>query len=304
MDSYDLVIIGGGPAGLSAAIYAARFRLKALILTREVGGAIVNTHLIENWPGYKAISGVELIERLREHVESLGIEIKQSEVVSLEKKNRGFLVKTEAGNFNSRTIIFATGTHHRKLNVPGEDEFYGRGVSYCAVCDGAFFRDKTVCVVGGSDSASKEALFLTEYAKKVYIIYRRDKIRAEPVNAERIEKNSKIEIITNSNVLSINGKDFVESVTLDRKYKGSTTLAVDGVFVEIGNDPNTDLAEKLGVKTNSDGVIADPRGGTSIEGFYAAGDVVSGTFRQAIVAAAQGVIAANSVFEYLQGDKK
>ena len=298
---YDLVIVGGGPAGLSAAIYAGRFRMKTIVLAREPGGTVVNTHLIENWPGFKSISGAELMERLSDHVRSVGVEIRQAEVREIRKKAGNFLLKSDAGDFEARSVLLATGTKHRKLGVPGEKEFYGRGVSYCAVCDAAFFKDKIVAVVGGSDSAAKEALFLSRYVKKVYIIYRREKIRAEPINTERVEANRKIEVINNTNVLEIRGDKFVQSVVLDKPYKGSRELKLDGVFIEIGHDPQSELAEGLGIKLDKAGEIVIGRGSeTNVAGVYAAGDVNSGSFKQAITGAAQGVVAAKSAYDYLK----
>jgi len=297
---YDLAIIGGGPAGLSAAIYAARFRLKFLVLAREPGGTVLKTHLIENWPGEKSLSGTELMDKIRSHAESLGTEIKQTDVSAVKKKGRNFELITDAGNFEAMSIIFATGTRHRKLGVPGEDAYYGRGVSYCAVCDAAFFRNKTVAVVGGSDSAAKEALLLAEYAKKVYILYRKDKIRAEPINAERVAKNSKIEIITNSNVTKINGEQLVRGVTLDKPHAGSKELKLDGVFIDIGYDAESSLAASLCVKLDERGeIIVGRNAETNIPGVFAAGDVTSCSFKQVVNAAAQGAVAASSAYRFV-----
>jgi len=197
--------------------------------------------------------------------------------------------------------LISTGTKHRNLDVPGEKEFTGKGVSYCAVCDGAFFGGKEVAVIGGSDSAAKEALFLSEHASKVYIIYRKEKIRAEPINTERVEKNKKIQIINNTNVLEIKGEGMVTGVTLDRAYKGSKEFKLGGVFIEVGKLPRSALAKSLGVKLAKNGeIIVDKDMNTNIPGVYAAGDVISGGFKQAITAAAQGVTATNSAFDYVK----
>ncbi len=297
---YDLAIVGGGPAGLSAAIYAARYRMSCIVLAREPGGTVVNTHLIENWPGEQSLSGMELMQKIQDHVTSLDVEIKMTEVSSI-KKAKNFLLSSDEGKFEAKSILLCTGTKHRNLEVPGEKEFTGKGVSYCATCDGAFFKDKVVCVVGGSDSAAKEALFLSEHAKKVFIIYRKEKIRAEPINAERVDKNKKIEIINNTNVLEINGEMMVTGVTLDKAYKGSKELKLDGVFVEIGKLPKSELAKELGVKLDKSGeIIVDTDMNTNVEGVYAAGDVISGGFKQAITAAAQGVTAVSTAFNYVK----
>ena len=195
---YDLIIIGGGPAGLSAAIYAARFMLKTLIITKEVGGAIVEAHKIENWPGYKSISGIELMGKFKDQVAALGVEIVENEVVDVENKKGLFKIKTnENKTYESKNTIFACGTIRRKLNIKGEKEFTGKGVSYCATCDAAFFRNKVVAVVGGNNSAARAAQLLAEYAKEIYIIYRKEKIRADPILVSQISKNPKIKIINN-----------------------------------------------------------------------------------------------------------
>jgi thioredoxin reductase (NADPH) len=274
--------------------------MKTIVLARELGGTVVNTHLIENWPGFKRLSGAELMEKIGDHVRNVGVEIKQAEVKGIKKKGKDFMIKSDEGDFEARAVLLATGTKHRKLGVPGEEEFYGRGVSYCAVCDAAFFKDKVLAVVGGSDSAAKEALLLSDYGKKVHIIYRREKIRAEPINAERVEANKKIEVINNTNVLEIKGDKFVQSVMLDKPYKGSKEFKLDGVFIEIGYDPQSELAKGLGVKLDEKGeIVIGCDSQTSVAGVYAAGDVTSGSFKQAITGAAQGVVAANSAYDYL-----
>jgi len=303
-ENYDLIIIGGGPAGYSAAIYAARFKLKTLLIARNPGGTLVNTHLVENWPGEKSLSGMDLMGKIRAHVEHNGVNIEMDSVDEI-SKGKNFLLKTEGGKrYAAKAVLFATGSAHRRLGVPGEKELAGRGVSYCATCDAAFFRDKVVAVVGGSDSAAKEALLLTEYAKKVYIIYRREKIRAEPINAERVDKNKKIEIISDTNVTKISGGNKIDSVTLDKAYKGSKEFPLDGIFIEIGYVPQSKLAGGLGVKLNKSGeIVAGKHGCTNVEGVFAAGDVTDFGFKQAITAAAQGASAAMSAYEFIGGKK-
>jgi len=297
---YDFAIIGGGPAGLSAAIYAARFRLKAVVLAKEPGGTLTKIHLMENWPGEQGISGAALADRLVNHAKDLGVDIMQTEVQSVSRKGKNFLIRADEGNFEAISILFATGTKHRHLGVPGEKEFYGRGVSYCAVCDATFFKGKTVAVIGGSDSAANEALLLSEHAKKVYIIYRKEKIRAEPINCEKIANNKKIEVIANTNVKEIEGDKFVKSVVLDKPYKGSAKLPLDGIFVEVGYHPHSELAKSLGVKIDENGEIRiGCESETNMPGVFAAGDVTSGSFKQAITAAAQGVTASNSAYKYV-----
>jgi len=299
---YDFAIIGGGPAGLSAAIYAARFRLKTVVFAKEPGGALSMIHLMENWPGDKSLAGYELGDRLSEHAKSLGVEIFTADVKSVKKTSKTFLIENEEGKHEAKSLLIATGTKHRKLCVPGEEEFHGKGVSYCAICDAAFFRNKVVAVIGGSDSAVCEALILSEHASKVYLIYRRDKIRAEPINDERLIKNKKVTVILNTNVTSIKGGKFVSSLALDKTFNGSNELAVDGVFVAIGYEPQNDIATQLGVKLDPRGEIIIGCGSeTNIPGVFAAGDVTSGTFKQVITAAAQGVVASHSAYNYLGG---
>jgi thioredoxin reductase (NADPH) len=298
---YDFVIIGGGPAGLSAAVYAARFKLNVVVLARELGGTLMNAHFVENWPGEKGLPGAELAMKMQEQVENLGVEIKQTGVKKIDKKDSHYTLITDSEEYEAKSILLATGTKHRHLEVPGEEDFYGKGVSYCAVCDGAFFKDKTVAVIGGSDSAAKEALFLSEHASKVYIIYRKDKLRAEPINAERVEKNPKIEVINNTNITEIKGDKFVTGVNLDNPHKGSDELELQGVFIEIGYDPQNDLTRQLGLDLDERGQIKiDEKSGTNIPGVYAAGDITSGGFNQAIMASAQGVMAAYNAYRFIK----
>lgn len=299
---YDVIILGGGPAGLSAAMYAARLKLRVLLIAGLRGGTVVNTNDITNWPGIKKIDGVNLARQLEEHALEYGVEIKDSIATKAQKTNDGFLVETATGEqYNAKSLIIATGTDVRKLGVKGESEFTNRGVHYCALCDGFFYTDRVVAVIGGSDSAVKEALILTQWAKKVYIIYRKDKLRAEPTNLERLRANDKIELITNTNVIEIKGdENGVSSILLDRPYKNNNELSVNGVFVEIGRIPNSDLARQLSIKTNESGeIITDKEARTNVAGVFAAGDVTNLSFKQAITAAAEGVIAAHSAYEYV-----
>ncbi len=299
---HDLIIIGGGPAGLSAAIYAARFKLDTLVIAKEVGGLIMTTNLIENWPGKKKTSGLALMKNIEEHAKSLGVPIITDEVISIKKLTtlrNGFRVKAKQKNYECRALILATGTKRRKLNVPGEKKYYGRGVSYCATCDAPLFKDKVIGVVGGSDSAAKEALLSAEYAKKVYIIYRRERIRAEPIIAERVYKNKKIKIINNANVLKIKGNGLMNKVILDNP-KGKKLL-LNGLFIEIGHVPQTELAESIGCKLNKKReIIINRSSRTNIPFVYAAGDCADAHYKQGITGAAEGVIAAFSAYDDLR----
>jgi len=299
---YDTIIIGTGPAGYSAAVYNARFKLNTLVLGKRYGGLIQDTHLIENWPGIKSISGSDLAKQLKEHAESYKeIEFKEQEVIDVKKQDKTFRVKTKDNEYETKTIIFATGTERRKLNVPGAKDFENKGVSYCALCDGPLFKDKTIAVVGGSDSAVKEALLLTEHAEKVYIIYRKDKLRAEPINVQRVLDNPKITIIYNTNIIQIKGEAMAKSVILDNDFKGNNELQLDGVFIEIGQIPGSYLAKRLGVELNKKTeIIIDKESKTNVDGVYAAGDVTDTKFKQGIMAAAQGATASFSAFNFIR----
>ncbi len=300
---YDTIIIGGGVSGLSAALYTGRFQLKTLVIGDKLGGNILLTNDIANYPGFKSISGMELFEKIKEQAQQYGAEILEEKIENVRKVSDFFEVFTKDKTYKTKTIIFATGTDWRKLNVSGEKEFANKGVHYCALCDGALYKNKVIAVVGGSDSAAKEALLLAEYGKKIYLIYRKDKIRAEPVTSKLVEANSKIWIIYNTNIKEIKGDKFVKSVVLDKSYKGSKELSLDAVFVNIGHVPLSDLAKSLGVKINEKGeIILDKDSHTNLKGVFACGDVVNSKFKQAITGVAEGVIAANNVYQYLKNE--
>ena len=301
---WDVVIVGAGPAGLASAIYAGRSQLKTLVLDQMLpGGQLLVTEQIENYPGFfEGITGFELSEKFRKHAEKFGAEIVSGQLVnSVELDGNIFVVKTEGGNFKGKTLIWAAGSTPRKLNVPGEAEFVGRGVSYCAVCDGAFFKDRVVAVVGGGDSALQESLYLTKFAKKVYLIHRRDKFRAVKILQDRVKKNEKIEFLLNRVVTSINGRDFVESVTLKDTVTGKEEeLATDGVFIFIGNEPNVSPVIHLVETTESGFIVTDDEMRTKTPGLFAAGDVRYKPLKQVVTAAADGAIAAMSAAKYLE----
>ena len=298
---YDTVIIGAGVAGLGAAVYTGRFQMKTAMVGKTVGGTIILTDDIANYPGFGQITGMDLAAKLETHVNDYDVEIVEKVVSKITRCPEGcFKVFTGKEYLHPRTIIFATGTEWRKLNVPGEREFANRGVHYCALCDGALYKDKVIGVAGGSDSAAKEALLLAEYGKRVYIFYRKEKIRPEPINLERITNHQKIEIVNNTNIKEINGDRFVSSITLDKPYKGSTEFKLDALFVEIGHIPLSALAEEIGVEINQKGEVKiDRDSNTNIAGFFAAGDVVDTPFKQAITGVAQGATAAYSAYHYV-----
>lgn len=306
--NYDFIILGAGGTGLSAAMYGARLGLSTLVLgyshgsEMPVGGVITTTNIVENYPGFITLSGPEIAEKIEKHARSYeNVEIKEEKATSVEKSKDNFIVKTEKSEYVGKTILFATGTKWRKLDVPGSTEFENKGVAYCALCDAPLFKNKIVCVVGGSDSAIKDALVLAEHTKKVYIIYRGEKVRAEPINLKRIESNSKIEVVNNANIIEVVGKKFVEKVILDREYNCNKEIILQGVFVAIGHIVLSDLAKNLGVKLNNKGeIVIDHRTSeTNISGVFAAGDVADKPFKQLITGVAEGCTAAYSAYEYI-----
>ena len=301
-ETYDIAIIGGGCAGLASAMYAGRFNMKTLVLSGDlIGGTITLTDTVENYPGFKKISGLELAKAIKEHALEYEIDLKEETLISVERQKDLFFIKTnENKEYYSKTVLFATGTKFKKLEIKGEDEFLNNGVHYCALCDGFIYKDKVVCVVGGSDSAAKEALLLTQYAKKVYIVYRGDKIRPEPIYFKRIQKNKKIEIINKTNIIQIIGNKNVNKVLLDNLYKGEKELLLDAVFVAVGHIPLSEHAKHLGVKTNKENeIIIDRESKTNIKGVFAAGDVVNTKFKQAIVGVGEGVVGVYSAYTYV-----
>lgn len=296
--TYDLIIIGGGSAGMAAAIYAARYRLNTLMISKETGGLANEAHLVENYPGYTSISGIELMGKFREQVESLGVKIADEEAKDIHKDGKEFKIATDENLYISKTIIVALGTERRKLNLPEEKKYVGRGVSYCATCDAAFFKGKDVAVVGGSDAAGTAALLLAQYARKVYIIYRKSPLRAEPITIAKIDEDKRIEQVLACNIAAIKGDKKVESVLLDTGKE----IKVDGIFVEIGGVPAVSLMHRFDLKTDEAGqIVVDKDMVTSIPGVYAAGDITNGSnLKQIITAAAQGATAAYSAFKYLK----
>ena len=295
--TYDLIVLGGGPTAIGCAIYAARFALNVLIVGKTFGGLIATTHLVENYPGITSTSGQGLMDMFKEHMNSLSIPYISDEIRSIEKAEDHFILHSFFQKFKAYTVCIATGSERKKLGIPGEEEFAGRGVSYCATCDGPFYKDKVVIVVGGSDSAAKEALFLSQNVKKVYIVYRGEEIRAEPINKKRVYENEKIEIIYKTNIVEIKGDTSVKSVIFDNGKE----FEIDGVFIEVGSIPNSGLAKRISVKTNEKNEIKiNRKSETNIPGIFAAGDVADATFKQAITGVAEGVIAAFSAFDYVK----
>jgi len=301
---YDVVVVGSGCAGLAGAMYAGRLDLSVLVLGTARGGMIATTDIVENYPGIKSIGGFELAQSLEEHAKAYpNVEIKDSTVSAINRGEDGkFSVKSDSGEYSAKTVIYATGTEWRKLGVKGEREFSAKGVHYCALCDGAFYKGKTVAVIGGADAAAKDALVLSKFASKVYMIYRGGKLRAEPFNEKKVAETTKIEVIYNTNVLEIEGEKKVNGVVLDNPYNGNGKLPLDAVFVAVGHTPLSAVAKEAGVELDDKGHVKINRNAeTNVPGFFAAGDVIDGKFKQAIVAVGEGVVAAYSAHTYIEG---
>lgn len=307
-DLYDVIVIGGGCAGLAAALYAKRYTLKTLVLAKELGGLITTTHIVENYPGVLPASGWDMMNLFLKQMELLNVEMKEVEVSALRYINRcpdgscshTFEVDANGQTYKTKTVVFATGTKRRELNAPGEKEYAGKGVSYCATCDGALFKGKKLAVIGGGDSAAKEALLLSEYGSHVWVMAR-NKLRAEPINLQRIKENPKITIIEGNEVAAVEGDGKkLTHIKLKKPFNGSAVLELDGLFIEIGHLPMNDLAKPVDAKMNDHGeIMIDRTSKTNVLGFFAAGDCTDTAWKQAIVSASEGSQAANSAYEYI-----
>lgn len=301
---YDLIIIGTGPAGYAGSIYANRYGLKNLLIGAMPGGMAIKAHKICNFPSEKEISGIELMQKMQDQVQSFEGKIIFDEVVKIKKEKSFFSVTTKnKKQFKGKTLLLAIGTKRRKLNLPDEDKYLGKGISYCFSCDGFFFKNKTVAVVGAGDSANTASLFLANIAKKVYQICLEEKLQGEKNWQNQIAKNPKIENIYKTKIISVSGKEKLEEITIDRLYKGKNKIKLDGLFIEIGSIPDRTLIDQLKIKTNSqDFIIVDQNQSTSLAGVWAAGDITTGSnnFKQIITACSEGAIAVYGIAKFLR----
>ncbi len=299
---YDLIIIGAGPAGLSAAIYASRARLNAVVIEQNYvnGGQIIDTYEIDNYPGLPGISGMDLAAKMAEHAEKLGVETVYGFVQNLDLTGPVKKVETDEGTYEAKAVIIASGATHSKLGAQGENQFAGMGVSYCATCDGAFYRGKDVLVVGGGDVAVEDAIFLARGCNKVYVVHRRDELRAAKILQESLLSLPNVEMVWNSNLRSVNGGMKVESATVVNKLDQSErTIPVSGVFIAVGITPRSEFARNHVSMDEKGYIIADETGATGVPGVFAAGDVRTKQLRQVVTAVADGANAVTSVEKYL-----
>jgi thioredoxin reductase (NADPH) len=305
-DHYDLMIIGGGPAGLAAALYAARFRLKTVLIEKMiVGGMASTTYKIENYPGFpEGVSGLDLSQKMAEQVTRLGVPIIYGQALKLKNLKNEKRLLVDSRTISAKAVILASGTLPSRLGIPGEKEFVGRGVSYCATCDGPFYQDKHIMVIGGGNAAVEEALFLTRYGSKVSIVHRRDELRADRIVAERAKEHPKIYFFWHSVLEEIRGEQKVQAAVLQDLLSGKKlNIPVEGIFIYVGTRPQSELVKGL-VKTDKQGyILTDEKLSTSAAGIFAAGDIRVKTLRQVVTAAADGAIAANSAREYLENGK-
>ena len=292
---YDIVIIGGGPGALSAAVYTGRARLRTVIFEKKVtGGQILTSTLVDNYPGFPdGISGAELTELMENHAKKFDAEIKYEEVMGLKVEGDTKIVTTDSGTYSSPIVILASGADPRKLSVPGEDEFVGRGVSYCGTCDGPFYRDKDVVVVGGGDSAITEGLFITKFAKTVHIVHRRAELTAAKIFQDEAHANTKIRFVWNSVIEKISGRDKVEGVSIKNRLNNERKdLSCQGVFIFVGNVPNTGFLGNLLCVDKGCHIETNENMETAVKGIYGIGDVRKNSYRQLVTAAGEGAIAA------------
>lgn len=301
-NDYDVIVIGGGPAGVGAGIYAKRSGASTLVIdSKEIGGSIATTWLVDNYPGLPSISGAELAKRYKDHMIKLGVDIKEfSPVERVLLQDEWKLVITGGKQYRARSVVLAMGVKPRKLGVPGEERYFGRGVSTCAICDGPFFRDKKVVVIGGGDTAVKESIFLSNIVKELYLIHRRDTFKAERANVDELMKRSNVRLVLDTVVEEIYGDEEVRGVRIKNLKTGNVDrIEIDGVFVFIGYEPNTELVKDI-IELKDGYIVTDQDYMTNIPGVYAAGDIRYGSFKQLVNSIAEGAIAGYNAAHYSQ----
>ncbi len=298
---YDLIILGAGPAGVTAAIYAERYNLKSTMVGEIFGGTVMYPHKINNFPSYAEISGIELINNFRKHIESMNYKVIEDLIVKVNKESDLFSVYLRNGKIlKGKNILITLGTFRRKLNAKGEDKFVGKGVHYCAICDAVFYKGKDVAVVGSGDGASMAVLLLAETCNKVYQIIRTDELKTAPDTIEKLEKLNNYSLIKNNEILEISGDNFVKSINLKEEFEGKNEISLDGVFIEIGGAPNSAIISDLNIETDEKGYIkVDNFMRTNVDGVWAAGDItnIHGDFKQIINACSQGAVATHDMYK-------
>ena len=299
---FDTIIIGAGPTGMTAAIYASRRMMKALVISKNIGGQVIWASDIKNYPGLELVGGVDLINKMSQQVKDLGVDIKIEEVKKISKNNDGsFLVETGKGSYSAKTIIIAMGLAPKKLNLAKEDELTGKGISYCANCDGPLFKGKDVAVAGGGNAALDAAEVMSKIASKVYLIYRKPQLKAFESLVSAVKDKSNVEIILNSEISEIIGESKLEKLKIISNVSQKTReIKVDGLFIEIGHEPKTEIVADLVERDTLGQIVVDLNGKTSHDGIFAAGDVTQNEFKQIIVGCGQGAVAALSAYKYLQ----
>ena len=299
---YDLIIVGGGLAGVTAAIYAARKEMNFLIISPEFGGEISNTPYVENWPGIKTISGRDLADNYVEHMKSLNVKIVEDFVTNVEQNNETFKVTTYGETFETKTLIWATGSKYRELQVPGEEQFKGRGVTYCSTCDGPLFKGKTVAIVGAGNNGLTSAIYMANIASKVYLINKNPVLKGDPILAEKLTNNSNVEIIHNARIKEIKGDKLVRSAIITTP-DGEKEIAMEGVIINVGYVPITEPIKNVVALDQFGYVSVDSKKMTQTKGLFAAGDVVNNPYKQLVVSASDGCTAALGAFDYLSMKK-
>ncbi len=303
---YDLVIVGGGPAGLAAALYSTRYFLKAVVVTEKIGGYLNEIHLVDNYLGLPGVRGAELAEKFIAHVSTYGVPIVLDKAIEVTRDGSYWVVSTQAGRrLKALAVIIATGSRRKKLGVPGEEKLIGRGVSYCATCDGPLFKDGVVAVIGGGNSALASSLYLASICSKVYLVHRRSSFRALPTYVEAVKNNPRIELILNSIVKEVVGEEKVEAIRVANVTgDGESVIKVDGVFIEVGLEPDREFFKKIGLEVDDSGhAVVKPDMSTNLPGIFVAGDAAGGPckyrFEQIVTAVAEGAIAADAAFKYI-----